>query len=332
MIANTVTTVKANPLDSVYEEAREVFVGMQKSPNTQRAYRNDIRKWEQFVLYEFKWSDHFILGQSHALAFKQALVDNYAPSTAQRVWCTVAAFYGWMKGLGHATYSPFDGVKAPTRPTDEPPPVPTDSEIAAFFQACEKEGGQYGWRAYAVGAFLLNGLRAQEVCDALSKDFVWDDANECWVLTVLGKGDKYRRVPINSEAQQALFDYWLEAPKSEYLICNNTGGQLNVRMVHRLISFFGKKAGIEGLHPHAFRHHYATRLVRGGVDLFTLQKLLGHKNTDTTQRYVALDNKDLAKALEVDDRHLRALEIDFLPDHDRGDQDIFRHRGDDMWP
>ena len=288
----------ANAHLDAYKEARRVFVEMQNSPHTQRAYDYDIRKWEQFA-------DHVSAPYTSdlAVAFKKALEETYAPSTAQRIWSTVAAFYGWMKGTGRISDTPFHGIKSPTRPIDQPPPVPSDQDIADFFIACENGGTRYGWRAALAGSLLLNGLRAQEVCDARIDDLKYDTDYQAWILTVKGKGDKYRRVPLNSEAQQQIFDYYINMGPGEWLVPNDNGGQLNTKAVYRLIAHFGKKAGIENLHPHALRHHYATRLVRGGIDLFTLQKLLGHTRADTTQRYVGLDNNDLVKALEADNRH-----------------------------
>lgn len=277
----------------------DIFVGMQNSEHTKRAYKNDISKWYQFV-------DATTGNETEqtALAFKDALIDIYAPATAQRIWCTVVAFYGWMMGTGKVDSSPFQGIKSPTRPTNEPPPVPSDEDVAALLRACDN-GTSYGSRAALIITLLLNGLRAQEVADAKISNLKHDTATDAWILNVLGKGDKWRAVPLNSETQQAIFDYYLNrAPKSDYLIPNmDEKKPVDTQTIYRNVTHFARKAGVTGMHPHALRHHYATRLVRAGVDVFTLQKLLGHKRADTTQRYVALDYNDLSKAIELDPMH-----------------------------
>lgn len=278
-----------------WEDAKNNFVSMQTSPHTQRAYRHDIEKWEMFAIRIDTITTDVAVG------FKIALESNYAPSTAQRVFITVAAFYGWLKGLGLTDETPFHGVKSPTRPTNEPPPVPTDHDIAKFLNACDN-GTQHGERAFIASTLMLNGLRAQEVCNLKLTDLSYDEATESWILTVYGKGKKFRSVPLNSEAQQAIFDFWLNGIVSEWLIPDSNGEQLNTQAIYRLVKWFANKVKVS-ITPHALRHHYATRLVRAGVDLFTLQKLLGHERSDTTQRYVGLDNSDLVLALAKDPRH-----------------------------
>lgn len=277
----------------------DIFVSMQNSENTKRAYKNDIQKWYQFV-------DSVGGGETteNAVGFKQALENIYAPATAQRVWCTVAAFYGWMKGTGKITDAPFHGIKSPTRPSGEAPPVPADEDVTKLLAACEN-GTKYGDRARLIVALLLNGLRAQEVCDARKDGIKRDSINNQWMLNVLGKGGKWRTVPLTSEAQQAIFDYYLnnQSP-TEFLVPTLEGGmKMGVKGVWSTVRFFAIKAGVKDIHPHALRHHYATRLVRAGVDVFTLQKLMGHARADTTQRYVGLDYSDLSKAVLLDPLH-----------------------------
>lgn len=280
----------------------DIFVGMQNSEHTKRAYKNDIAKWYQFVDATSK-----VENTETALEFKEALANIYAGSTAQRVWCTVVAFYGWMVGTGRIESSPFLGIKSPTRSIDQAPPVPSDEDVAKLIRACDN-GTSYGSRALIIITLLLNGLRAQEVADAKISNIKHDATNNQWLLNVLGKGDKWRAVPLTSESQQAIFDFYLNAPpENDWLVPafskSSTSGGVDTKTIWRTVNFFARKAGIEGMHPHALRHHYATRLVRAGVDVFTLQKLLGHKRADTTQRYVSLDYSDLNKAIELDPMH-----------------------------
>lgn len=288
-------------VNDTFIKAKEDFVAMQSNPHTKRAYANDISHWEQFVQHIIEDAPT----NSVAIAFKTALEDRYAPSTAQRIWCTVASFYGWMKGTGRCEATPFHGVKSPKRPSEQPPAVPTDTEITKLLRAC-RDGTKIGQRSELIIQLLLNGLRAEEVCNAKQNALYYDKYAESWMLSVLGKGNKYRTIPINSACQQAIYEYFMNTPSysfSEHLVTNSKGEQMNTQMVYRAVRIYARKAGIEDMHPHALRHHYATRLSKSGVDVFVLQKLLGHERADTTQRYIALNNDDIAKALEKDPMH-----------------------------
>jgi site-specific recombinase XerD len=281
----------------------EIYVAMQNSDNTKRAYRSDISHWEQ---YKEKHAN--LSSVTNAIGFKDALTRIYAPSTASRIFGTVSAYHEWLFKLNKIGFNPFMGIKGPTRPIDEAPPVPADDEIQQLLWACDN-GTSYGTRARVIVSLLLNGLRAQEVCDAKISQLKHDRSTGSWILNVLGKGNKWRAVPLNSETQQAIHEFWENrVVKGDWrvpMLENNAfmDQKMTTNAVRATVKFFCVKAKLNGITPHSLRHHYATRLVRAGVDLFTLQKLLGHARADTTQRYVGLDYTDLNKAMELDPMH-----------------------------
>lgn len=291
----------------------EIFIAMQNSPHTQRAYRADLHKW-----YTFLASKGDQETPETVLAFKDMLITYYAGSTAQRIWCTVAAYYGWLKGTDRIKATPFQGIKSPSRLSDTPPPVPTDDEVTALLYACE-DGTQHGARARIAIALMLNGLRAQEVCDAKYMDLERADSQN-WMLHVIGKGGKWRTVPLNSEAQDAIMDYYFmygSDMDDDHIVPSErwSNAALQTKAIWRMVDEYSRKAGVQHIHPHALRHHYATRLVRAGVSVFTLQKLLGHSRADTTQRYVNLDYTDLDVAVKLDPMHNPSVYYEF-PDRE----------------
>jgi len=117
---------------------------------------------------------------------------------------------------------------------------------------------------------------------------------------VRGKGGKLRVVFLSDSAKKALKNY-LKARNDleEWLFVsldksNKVIGRITPRAVQRLVSFWGRKAGIpKKVHPHQIRHSYATDLLINGADLRSVQELLGHANIATTQIYTHLTNKEL---------------------------------------
>ena len=124
-------------------------------------------------------------------------------------------------------------------------------------------------------------------------------------LRVYGKGARERISFISKTALAALVDYlntWPElagrAPgPSDPLFLNADGGRLTVRSVGRMLDATGEEAGMEkSLHPHIFRHSFATHLLNNGVDLRVVQELLGHASIRSTQVYTHLGTERLRAA------------------------------------
>ena len=151
------------------------------------------------------------------------------------------------------------------------------------------------------------GLRVSECC-GLDVDGCDLDRR---VLTVMGKGSKARRVPIGEPARQALGAYLadgravLVAPDTpaDAIFLNTRGRRLGVRDARRIVERYPLADG-QTLHPHVFRHAYATHLLEGGADLRVVQELLGHSDLATTQIYTQV-TRDRLRAV-YDATHPRA--------------------------
>lgn len=114
-------------------------------------------------------------------------------------------------------------------------------------------------------------------------------------LRVLGKGNKERQVPITDRAVQAVERYLAVRQSAERaLFLNSRGGRLGDREVRRLVKRCALLTmGDSTVHPHSFRHAYATHLLAEGADLRAIQELLGHARLTTTQKYTQVTLKDL---------------------------------------
>lgn len=142
------------------------------------------------------------------------------------------------------------------------------------------------------------GMRVSEL---VSRNLVDLDFKE-EMLTVRGKGDKERLVPVGAPAIEAVRS-WLDQRnqlmekragqgkmiEKDALFLNGRGGRLSVRSVERMAKMYGERAGImQVVTPHALRHSFATHLLEMGADLRSVQELLGHASLSTTQRYTHL--------------------------------------------
>jgi integrase/recombinase XerC len=114
-------------------------------------------------------------------------------------------------------------------------------------------------------------------------------------LRVTGKGNKERQVPITESAVEAVERYLRVRQSGERAVfLNSRGGRLGDREVRRLVKRYAVlTTGDSTVHPHSFRHAYATHLLAEGADLRAIQELLGHARLTTTQKYTQVTLKDL---------------------------------------
>jgi integrase/recombinase XerC len=137
------------------------------------------------------------------------------------------------------------------------------------------------------------GIRVSELVGINLEDI---DLAEGW-LRVRGKGNKERQVPVGERAVAAVnryLDSRSAAPSERALFVNSRGARLGDRQVRRLVKLYASLVtGDSTVHPHSFRHAYATHLLTDGADLRAIQELLGHASLSTTQKYTHVSIKDL---------------------------------------
>ena len=121
-------------------------------------------------------------------------------------------------------------------------------------------------------------------------------------ITVIGKGDKQRTVVMNKTCLDIYKEYLekrlLSDIESEYLFLSQKGNRISKRTVEDIISKITIKSGIDkNITPHKLRHTCATNLKKNGVDILTIQKILGHESVSTTQIYAHVDMDDVREAV-----------------------------------
>jgi len=137
------------------------------------------------------------------------------------------------------------------------------------------------------------GLRVSELA-GLNLDDI--DRSEHW-LRVRGKGRKERQVPLPGKAAEALERYLAERAvvrDEPAVFLNHRGRRITARGIAWIVKFYATYInGDPAVHPHSFRHAYATHLLADGADLRAIQELLGHARLSTTQKYTQVSLTDL---------------------------------------
>lgn len=162
--------------------------------------------------------------------------------------------------------------------------------------------GKNSSRDYCILTLFLNcGLRISELV-SLNKTDVRGDQ-----LRVLGKGSKERMLYLNDACQRALED-WLTERDSLTLVDQNAlfvtlqnRKRISTAAVHKLVKKHLAAAGLDSTQysSHKLRHTAATLMLQNGVDVRTLQEVLGHDHLNTTQIYTHVDNEDLRTAAKA---------------------------------
>jgi len=269
------------------------------SPHTLRNYESDLK---QFVDYFSPVDAQPPVPEAlKALDLREWLGDLYDRGltvvSIRRKLAAVRSLFHFLARDGTVSKNIARLVKTPKAPK-ELPSVPT-AEMTNTLVDAVGEGREDLARPYPERDSLLFellygcGLRVSE---AVGIDLDDLDRSQQWIR-VRGKGRKERQTPYGSKAAAAL-DRYLSvraAGAGEMaLFVNHRGKRLTSRGAHGIVKFYARMvAGDASLHPHSFRHAFATHLLADGADLRSIQELLGHSQLSTTQKYTQVSLTDL---------------------------------------
>jgi integrase/recombinase XerC len=200
---------------------------------------------------------------------------------------------------GHCARNPAQGVRAPK--TKKRLPATLDADQMGRLLAFRVDDSLSARDKAIMELFYSSGLRLTEL---VSLDLTAVDFTDRTVR-VLGKGNKTRIVPIGRFAIDAMKRWLKERAKCvkigvDALFVGRSGRPLSVRAVQLRVGAWGRRMGLGvHVHPHMFRHSFATHLLESSGDLRAVQELLGHANIGTTQIYTHLDFQHLATVYEA---------------------------------
>ncbi len=264
------------------------------SSNTTSAYKNDISKFLDYLLIN-KISDLDEVRSKHLFGFlneqRELKVDS---ATTARYVSSIKGFFRYLEMNNYIHKNPAD-LLSPVKIGRKLPAVLTFAEIEKMLDSPKPEEIA-GLRDKAIlETFYSSGLRVSELINLTISDIYFEDE----VIRIFGKGSKERIVPLGSSAIRWLKEYlknsrpFLEknSKPQNYLFLNQKRGTKLSRMaIWNIFKQYAKAAGIKKeIHPHTFRHSFATHLLEGGADLRAAQEMLGHADISTTQIYTHID-------------------------------------------
>lgn len=284
------------------------------SPLTRRGYLQDLRQFG--IWFEQSNGEPFApeaVTPTDIREYRQYLQVTLRrkANSINRKLAAISAFFRWAMKAGLISSAPTRDIKS-VRQTTVAPRWLTKQEQYALQRAIEKDlqlsrlRYPKRWvtrrRDASLTLFLLNtGLRLSEARNLAIGDIQISERKGS-LLVRSGKGNKQRRVPLNSQARKAVQE-WLEVrpeTSSEYLWVAVEGevDGLSGRAIQRILARYGQEANLEDLTPHMARHTFAKNLVDSGVGLEKVASLLGHANLNTTRVYITPSEHDLELAVE----------------------------------
>ena len=216
------------------------------------------------------------------------------------------SFYDYLINRHQFTSNPITGLRAPKSAKTLPQALSMEQAI----KLVDVSGDDIlSVRDHAIlELFYSSGLRLSEL---VGLDIGAIDEKDGQV-TVTGKGNKTRIVPVGGHAMAAI-NKWLAArvtillnnPNEQAVFITQQGNRITPRAVQYRVKEWSVKQGLDSsVHPHLLRHSFATHVLQSSGDLRAVQEMLGHANISTTQIYTHLDFQHLAKV--YDEAHPRA--------------------------
>ena len=269
------------------------------SPHTRENYARDLAVLKDFCGKQ-KLGYWSALDVHHVRAFvSQRHRQGLSPKSLQRVLASIRSFYVFLQGEGAATKNPAEGVRAPKAAKRLPDTLDAD-QMARLLQIQGDDAETKRDRAI-MELLYSSGLRLAEL---ISAKLTHIDLGQ-GLITVTGKGNKTRIVPVGRMALDAI-RAWLKVrgefakPEDQDLFVSVRGGALSPRSVQARLKHWGKVQGVQqGIYPHLLRHSFASHVLESSGDLRAVQELLGHANISTTQIYTHLDFQHLAKTYDA---------------------------------
>lgn len=223
----------------------------------------------------------------------------------QRQLSSIRSLYNFLNRSSSSKHNPAVSVRAPKSASKLPKAVEVD-QLQQFLTI--EPGDALAARDSAMFELMYSsGLRLSEL---VAIDIGQVSGGED-LLTVTGKGNKTRTVPVGKQALKACQQWLALRPElsttntESALFLSRRGTRISVRSVQARLEYWCKRQALgHKLHPHMLRHSFASHLLQSSGDLRALQELLGHANISTTQIYTHLDYQHLAAV--YDQAHPRA--------------------------
>lgn len=265
------------------------------SDNTINSYQNDIKNFLSFCNTSNITDLNNIKASDIAKYFEQQRLQGKDSSTSARYMSSIKGFFGYLQDNNYIEINPTDKLLS-VKKSRKLPAVLSFEEIEKILGAPNINDLASLRDKAILELFYSSGLRVSELINLKINDLFFNDE----VIRVLGKGSKERIVPVGTSAVKWINEYLIKARPSfekkskshHYVFLNKRGSKLSRMWIWKIVNKYAEDAGIKKeIHPHTFRHSFATHLLEGGADLRAVQEMLGHADISTTQIYTHVNRE-----------------------------------------
>lgn len=267
------------------------------SGNTISSYRKDLSQFEEFLSEKNITSVTQITEKTIRLFLINLNQQDLSKSSISRKLSALRSFFDYVVQQVEDAANPAKRIKNPKFKRKLPGTINLDS-FYEIFRLLDEDDDLFRRNLNKAIFELLYGcsLRVSELCSLKVHDV--NLAN--LTVKVLGKGSKYRIVPLGEKSAYVIKNY-LEQRKEEgkntNFFLNKDGNPIDRWYVYRLVKkYLSKVTDIEQKSPHILRHSSATEMLNRGADLMAVKEILGHENLSTTQIYTHVSVEQLKKS------------------------------------
>jgi site-specific recombinase XerD len=273
------------------------------SPSTIYSYRKEVGKFIDYIT-SINISDVNLISTSTVRQYFYYSKESrgLCQSSISKIIATVKSFFNYLEEEEIIVKNPARKIKVPKK-ICRIPSVMSKYEVDLIIRSvdfaplrCRKNNVR---DKLVLSLLYYTGIRKSELLN-----LNWTDINlsKSFIIIRHGKGGKDRLIPLHKEVTRLLDKYLDERLplKTEALIIGEQGRRLCNSSFVYLLKMYLILSGLKkkGYSAHSFRHSFATHLIEAGVDLFKVQKLLGHASLDTTKIYINFNSSQMAKAVD----------------------------------
>ena len=286
---------------TTYFKDFENFLKLERnlSVNTIKSYRSDLKKFE-FYLSKTSAKKLSFIGPGIVREFLYEQSKRVSAKTQGRIISTLKTFFNFLVLEKLINDSPIENIDYPKIDSKIPLVLSTDEIDKIISCAFSKK---FGLRNQTIIEIMYScGLRVSELTEMKISNIFFDES----LIKILGKGNKERFIPLSSIAKKLLYNYIKYNRKKlsydkqsvDIVFLNNRGKKLTRVMVYNIINDAALEAKInKKISPHTLRHSFATHLIENGADIISIQKMMGHENVVTTEKYLHVNKKHLVETV-----------------------------------
>ena len=286
---------------TTYFKDFENFLKLERnlSVNTIKSYRSDLKKLE-FYLSKTSAKKLSFIDPDIVRGFLYEQSKRVSAKTQGRIISTLKTFFNFLVLEKLINDSPIENIDYP-KIDSKIPLVLTTYEIDKLISCAFSK--KFGLRNQTIIEIMYScGLRVSELTEMKISNIFFDES----LIKILGKGNKERFIPLSSTAKKLLYNYITYNRKNlsqdkqsiDIVFLNNRGKKLTRVMVYNIINDAALEAKInKKISPHTLRHSFATHLIENGADIISIQKMMGHENVVTTEKYLHVNKKHLVETI-----------------------------------